>query len=206
MTELEIALALTTISAIVGPIIVTKYKYYLESKRKKEDPLGASIKLNSVVDQQLVSLKNELDACRVWVSQFHNGGNFYPTGKSIQKFSIFYEHVKPNVKTVRETFTNLPVSLFNKPMAHLYDDGEILISNYKKDETYGLDSYASETGSKSVYIFALNSPNDEFLGTLGIEYCNRAKQLTEDQLVEARVKAITIGTLLSTYLYQTNKK
>ena len=205
MTELEIALAITTLSAIVGPITVTKYKHYLESKREKEDPLGASIKLNSTIDQQLILLKNDLDACRVWISQFHNGGNFYPTGRSIQKFSIFYEHVKPNVKTVRETFTNLPVSLFNRPMAHLYNDGEILIPNFKKGENFGLETFAQDTGAKSVYIFALNSPNDEFLGSLGIEYCNKPKQLNQDQLIEARVKAITIGTLLSTYLYPINK-
>jgi hypothetical protein len=52
----------------------------------------------------------------------------------------------------------------------------------------------------------MKSINDEFIGTLGVEYCNRVKNLNEDQLTEARTKAISIGTLLSTYLYETPKK
>lgn len=205
MTDLEVALLVTTISAVVGPIVVTKYKHYLYNKTKKEDPVVSSIKSNMLVDEQLEQLKIELDACRIWISQFHNGGNFYPTGKSIQKFSIFHEIVKPGVKGISETYKNIPVSLFTKPFMHMYENAEILISNYSKDDGFGLSTFAEGTGVKSSYMFALNSINDEFIGTLGIEYCSRVKSLNDEQLNEARTKAITIGTLLSTYLYETPK-
>jgi len=204
MTDLEVALLVTTISAIVGPIAVARYKHYLYTK--KDDPVVASIKSNMLVDEQLEQLKSELDACRIWISQFHNGGNFYPTGKSIQKFSIFHEMVKPGVKSISEIYKNIPVSLFTKPFMYMYENSEILIQNYSKDDQFGLQTFAEGTGSKSSYMFALNSINDEFIGTLGIEYCNRVKSLNEEQLNEARTKAITIGTLLSTYLYETPKK
>lgn len=206
MTDLEVALLVTTISAIVGPIVVAKYKHYLYNKSKKEDPIVSSIKVNMLVEEQLEQLKNELDGCRVWLSQFHNGGNFYPTGKSIQKFSIFHEITKLGVDSIREIYTNIPVSLFSKPLMELHENGEVLIPNYSKNESYGLSTFAEGTGAKSSYIFALNSINDEFIGTIGIEYCNRAKNLSDEQLNEARTKAISIGTLLSTYLYETSKK
>jgi len=206
MTDLEVALLVTTISAIVGPIVVAKYKHHLYLKSKKVDPVVSSIKSNMLIEEQLEQLKNELDGCRVWLSQFHNGGNFYPTGKSIQKFSIFHEITKPGVKTIRETYTNIPVSLFVKPLMSLYENKEILIPNYSKGENYGLATFAEGTGAKSSYIFALNSINDEFIGTIGIEYCNKVKNLSGEQLNEARTKAISIGTLLSTYLYETPKK
>lgn len=206
MTDLEVALLVTTISAIVGPIAVTRYKHYLYNKGKQDDPVVSSIKSNMLVDEQLEQLKGELDACRIWISQFHNGGNFYPTGKSIQKFSIFHEIVKPGIKSISETYKNIPVSLFTKPFMHMYESSEILISNYSKDDKFGLSTFAEGTGVKSSYMFALNSINDEFIGTLGIEYCSRAKTLNDEQLNEARTKAITIGTLLSTYLYETPKK
>lgn len=205
MTDLEVALLVTTISAVVGPIVVAKYKHYLYNK-KKEDPVISSIKSNMLVDEQLEQLKIELDACRIWISQFHNGGNFYPTGKSIQKFSIFHEMVKPGVKGISDIYKNIPVSLFNKPFMHMYENSEILIPNYSKNDEFGLQTFAEGTGSKSSYMFALNSINDEFIGTLGIEYCSRVKSLNGEQLNEARTKAITIGTLLSTYLYETPKK
>lgn len=206
MTDLEVALLVTTISAIVGPVVVAKYKHYLYTKSKKVDPIVSSIKANMLVEEQLEQLKNELDGCRVWLSQFHNGGNFYPTGKSIQKFSIFHEISKPGVKSISEIYKNIPVSLFTKPFMHMYENSEILISNYSKDDTFGLSTFAEGTGAKSSYMFALKSINDEFIGTIGIEYCNRVKNLSDDQLTEARTKAISIGTLLSTYLYETPKK
>ena len=88
----------------------------------------------------------------------------------------------------------------------LHENKEILIPNYNKNESYGLSTFAEGTGAKSSYIFALNSINDEFIGTIGIEYCEKPKTLNDDQLTEARTKAISIGTLLSTYLYETPKK
>lgn len=206
MTDLEIALLVTTISAVVGPIVVAKYKHHLYNKSKKDDPVVSSIKSNMLVEEQLEQLKDELDACRIWISQFHNGGNFYPTGKSIQKFTIFHEITKPGVKSISNIYKNIPVALFTKPFMHMYENGEILVSNYSKDDNFGLSTFADGTDAKSSYMFALNSINDEFIGTLGIEYCNRVKNLNGEQLNEARTKSIAIGTLLSTYLYETPKK
>ena len=137
MTDLEVALLVTTISAVVGPIVVAKYKHHLYNK-KKEDPVVSSMKSNMLVDEQLEYLKSELGACRIWISQFHNGGNFYPTGKSIQKFSIFHEMVKPGVKGISDTYKNIPVSLFTKPFMYMYDNSEILIPNYSKNDEFGL--------------------------------------------------------------------
>lgn len=206
MFELELAILVAVISAIIGPIIVTRYRHYLNSKKEKIDPVVSSIKANMLVEEQLEQLKDELGACRLWISQFHNGGNFYPTGKSIQKFSIFHEITKQGVKSISDTFKNIPVSLFTKPFNHMYENGEILIPNYSKHDTFGLRTFAEGTGAKSTYLFALNSINDEYIGTLGIEYCNRVKNLSDEQLNEARTKAIAIGTLLSTYLYETPNK
>lgn len=197
---MELAILVVIISAVVGPLLVTRYRHYLNN-RTKVDPIKSALQTNMLVDDQLEQIKDELDACRVWISQFHNGGNFYPTGKSIQKFSIFHEMYTPGVNPISDTFKNIPVSLFSKPISHLYSDGEILISNYKKGNHFGLKTFAEGTGAKSSYLFALNSINDEFIGTLGIEYCSRVKKLSEEQLNTARTKSISIGTLLSTYLY-----
>ena len=199
MFELEIAILVVVISAVVGPLLVTRYRHYLNNK--KVDPIKAAIEVNNLVEEQLDGIKDELDADRVWISQFHNGGNFYPTGKSIQKFSIFHEIYTPGISHISETFKNIPVSLFSKSISHLYSDGEILIPNYSKEDKYGLKTFADGTSAKSSYLFSLNSINDEFIGTLGIEYCSRVKKLNEEQINEARSKSITIGTLLSTYLY-----
>ena len=205
MIELEITILVVVISAIVGPLLVTRYRHYLNNKTKT-DPIKSAIDCNNLVTDQLEQLKDELDADRIWISQFHNGGNFYPTGKSIQKFSIFHEQCTPGVNHISDTYKNIPVSLFSKSISHLYSDGEILIPNYSKKDYFGLKTFADGTNAKSSYLFALNSINDEFIGTLGVEYCARVKKLNEEQLNEARTKSITIGTLLSSYLYEGKKK
>lgn len=205
MTELEIVLIATTLSAVIGPIVVTRYRYYLENKKKKKNPVGNSLKHTVLIDDQIADLRTELDACRVWVCQFHNGGNFYPTGASIQKFSIFYETVKQGAVGIKHVFQNIPVSLFAKPISHVYEEGELLIPNYKQHEDYGLKLIAEGTNARSSYVFALNSIDGEFLGTMGVEYCSRARKLNDEQLNECRTTAITVGTLLSTYLYGTDK-
>jgi len=204
---MEMAILIAIITGLIGPILVTKYKFYLESRRKKkEDPVVASIKYHDLVENQLDEIKNEIDCCRIWISQFHNGGNFYPTGKSIQKFSIFYEKLKPGASSIREIYTNIPVSLFTRPFMHMYENKEILIPNYFKKDNHGLLNFAEGTQAKSSYLFALFSLQEEFIGTLGIEYCGRAKTLNDEQIEYLRDKSITIGTLLSTYLYETQKK
>jgi len=204
MTELEIVLIATTLSAVIGPIVVTRYRYYLDNKKKKKNPVANSLKHTVLIEEQISELRTELDACRVWISQFHNGGNFYPTGTSIQKFSIFYEAIKPGGIGIRSIFQNIPVSLFAKPTNHIYEEGELLIPNYKQHEDYGLKTIAETTNARSSYIFALNSIDGEFLGTMGVEYCSRARKLTDEQLSECHTTAVTIGTLLSTYLYGTD--
>jgi len=195
------------LTGVVGPILYLIISKHLQKeKNKKTDVVKDAIKNTMIVEDELEEIREEFNSDRAWISQFHNGGNFYPTGKSIQKFSIFHEIVKPGVKGISEVYKNIPVSLFTKPFMHMYENSEILISNYSKDDTFGLSTFAEGTGAKSSYMFALNSINDEFIGTLGIEYCSRVKSLSDDQLNEARTKAITIGTLLSTYLYETPKK
>lgn len=198
------ALFVVGVSSILGPLIVAKYKNYLIKKNKEEDPLVTSIESNKLVDEQLRDIKEELKVDRIWVSQFHNGGNFFPTGKSISKFSITFEHTEPGVPSLSEIFKNIPVSLFNEPLRELYENNEVLIPDFKNDERLGLNKFSSPIPPKSTYMFALKTLDGLFIGNLGVEYINRKKKLSEDDLQFIRNKSIAIGTIISTYLYKTD--
>jgi len=82
------------ITAVIGPLLMTWFKNKLETKPTKS-LVEEAIDLNELVSEQLEIIIDELEADRIWIAQFHNGGYFYPTGKSIQKFSIFYENITP---------------------------------------------------------------------------------------------------------------
>ena len=185
------------ITAVFGPIAVTwfKTKYKPESTTS---PVDEAIELNSLVDDQLDVIMEELKCDRVWISQFHNGGHFYPTGKSIQKFSIFYEKVTIDTIPSQHTFQNIPCSLFPKAMSALYKEGEISVPNLES-ETYDLLAVAKPYGSKSFYLVALDDLQGKFIGVLSVDFKEEYK-LSKEDWIFIRQKAGVIGTLLDGYL------
>jgi len=191
-------IAVALITAVFGPIAVAWAKSQFETKPTDKNLVDEAIELNSLVDEQLGVILKELEADRVWIAQFHNGGHFYPTGKSIQKFSIFYEKTTPNTQSIQTTFQNVPVSLFPKAMATLYKEGEIAIPTYE-GEDYDLTSVSRPYGTKSFYMISLNDLHDKFIGVISISYDTEYK-LSKEDWIFIRQKAGVIGTLLDEYL------
>ena len=77
------------ITAVLGPIMVNWVKLKME-KKDSSTPMRDALETSTLIDIQLEQIMEELECDRIWIAQFHNGGVFYPTGRSIQKFSIFY--------------------------------------------------------------------------------------------------------------------
>jgi hypothetical protein len=190
------------ITAVIGPVVMAWVQAKLASKTKIS-PLKESIDLNELVDNQLDLLMDELDCDRIWIGQFHNGGHFYPTGKSIQKFSIFYEKITPEISAIQHIFQQIPVSLFPKSLSKLYKEGELGIVNYDTDETYDLSMFAKDYNTKSFYMLAIDDLNDHFIGVMGISFNNKEHKLSKEEWIFIRQKVGAIGSLLTGYL---NKK
>ena len=190
------------ITAVIGPLIVTWVQAKLATKQKIS-PLKESIDLNELVDNQLDMMMDELDCSRIWIGQFHNGGHFYPTGKSIQKFSIFYEKLTPATSAIQHIFQQIPVSLFPKALSKLYKDGELGIVNYNNDETYDLSVFAKDYNTKSFYMLAIDDLDDHFIGVMGISFNDKEHKLSREEWIFIRQKVGAIGSLLTDYL---NKK
>tara|TARA_R110000744_G_scaffold147519_2_gene260447 strand:- start:513 stop:1127 length:615 start_codon:yes stop_codon:yes gene_type:complete len=194
LTTIVVAL----ITAVFGPIAVAWAKNKFTSK-PSTCALDDAISLNTLVDEQLESMMVEMEADRIWVSQFHNGGHFYPTGKSIQKFSIFYEKTTPGTLPSQHTFQNIPCSLFAKSLAELNKEGEIAVPNFNNYNTFDLQGVAEQHGTKSFYLISLEDLNGKFTGTLAISY-NEEYKFDKDDWIYIRQKAGVIGTLLDNYL------
>lgn len=193
------------ITAIIGPIIVNWARLKMEKKADKT-PMREALDASSIIDTQLENILSELECDRVWIAQFHNGGHFYPTGKSIQKFSIFYEKSTPNLPPLLHTFQNIPVSLFPRVLSKVYQDQEIAVDDVSTaDDTYGLEYMTTQFGTKSMCAVGLYSLDNHLIGVLNISY-KESHRITRDEWILIRQKAGAIGTLLSEYLYATNKK
>jgi hypothetical protein len=192
------------ITGVVGPIAVLYIKSKLEKKKVKPDMVKETLRVSELVTTKIEHIKEEFDADRVWVTQFHNGGNFYPTGKSMAKFSIMYETVNPGVGSVQGNFHNIPVNLFSKSINELLSNDVIEIPDFKDETvaTYGLKYIAEDTGCKSGYLFAIKSIDDKFIGTLGLDYTKRKKKLDMESINHLQVHASSLGGVLMTHLEQ----
>ena len=193
------------ITAIIGPIIVNWARLKMEKKADKT-PMREALDASSIIDTQIENILAELECDRVWIAQFHNGGHFYPTGKSIQKFSIFYEKSTPNLPPLLHTFQNIPVSLFPRVLSKVYQDQEIAVEDVSTaEDTYGLEYMTTQFGTKSMCAVGLYSLDDHLIGVLNISF-KEPHRITRDEWILIRQKAGVIGTLLSEYLYATTNK
>lgn len=206
MSEIQIIvpiiIALTT--SIFGPLLVK----WVEKKfinKLNNDPLRDAIQHNEIIEQQLDAILQEVDCDQIYIAQFHNGGHFYPTGKSIQKFSVFYEITTPDTNSLKTLFQNIPVSLFSKQFSLLYEKGEIIIEDMNVGPTYGLDLYQADgPGCKSIYLFAIKGLDNRIIGIMGVHYVGKKHKFTPNEWIFIRQKIGAIGNLMANYL--TNKK
>ena len=192
------------ITGVLGPVLLLFIKNKLEKKTEKPDMVLETLKVSELVMTKLEHIKEEYKSDRVWITQFHNGGNFYPTGKSIAKFSIMYEVVGPGVPSVQSNFRNIPVNLFSRSINNLLENGSIEIPDYKDETvaTYGLKYIAEDTGCKSGYLFAIKTIEGKFIGTLGLDYTKRKTKLDNDSINDLEHQSALIGGVLMTHLQQ----
>jgi hypothetical protein len=190
------------ITGVLGPILVLVLKHYYEKKKDKPDMVTETLEVSERVMHKLDQIKEDFNADRVWVTQFHNGGHFYPTGKSIAKFSVVYETVNIGVGSIQSNFQNIPVSLFSKSTNELLDNDIISIADYKDPtiETYGLKYVAEESNCKSGYLFAIKTIENKFIGCLGIDYTKRKTKLDLESITQLSIDAAIIGGVLNNHL------
>ena len=185
------------ITALVGPAGLEYVKAKL-SKATSKDIVRDDIDRNLVIIDEIADIRETLDGDRIWICQFHNGGHFLHAHKSIQKFSITYEDVKPGVSSVTYLFTDVPLSLYSRAMKHIMENRYLWIPNFKEASvaTCGLKTAAEATGTGATYAIGLfDMETDKCIGTMGIDYRDPTK-LTQDQ----KNLLIERGSRLSGYL------
>lgn len=190
------------ITGFAGPVLVQVIRQYIEKRKEKPDMLTDALETSEKVMDKLDHIKAEYEADRVWITQFHNGGHYYPTGKSIAKFSLIYETVNIGVGSVQNNFQNIPVNLFSKSINYLLEHDIIEIPDYKDEtiSTHGLKYIAEDTGCKSGYIFAIKGFDGKFIGSLGLDYTKKKTKLTPEDIHHLFNYATSISGVLSNHL------
>ena len=192
------------ITGVLGPVILLFIKSKIDKRQEKPDMVLETLKVSELIMTKLEHIKDEFKCDRVWITQFHNGGNFYPTGKSMAKFSIMYEVVGPGITSVQGNFHNIPVNLFSRSINQLLENDAIEIPDFKDETvaTYGLKYIAEDTGCKSGYLFAIKTIDGKFIGTLGLDFTKRKTKLDMESINHLQQHSASIGGVLMTHLNQ----
>jgi len=190
------------ITGVLGPVSLLYVKNLLDKRKTKPDMVTEALKVSELITSKIDHIKEEFKVDRVWVTQFHNGGHFYPTGKSMAKFSIIYESVNPGVSSIQTSFQNIPVNLFSRSINQLLENDVIEIPDYKDETiaTYGLKYVAEESNCKSGYLFSIKTIDDKFIGTLGLDFTKRKTKLDMESINHLQVHATAIGGVLMGHL------
>ena len=200
--ESFIMVSVAFITGVLGPILVIFVRNWLESRKKKPDMVRDTLRVSELITQKIEHIKEEFHADRVWIAQFHNGGNFYPTGKSMAKFSIIYETVNLGTTSIQSNFHNIPVNLFSKAINELLQNDTIEISDFKNETiaTFGLKYVAEESGCKSGYLFSIKTIDEKFIGILGLDYTKKKTKLDMESINHLQVHATSVGGVLISHL------
>jgi len=205
MTNLELFASIATafIVSAIGPTVVEWAKSKFAKPEPITDPVKEELAKSCVINKELETILDTLGADRVWISQFHNGGKFLHSPKSIQKFSVFHEVNANGVSPIAHTFRNIPASLYSRAFDELLKHGSIFIADFNDETiaTFGLKGGAEAVGTRASYVFGLfNLGTNEFMGTLGIDWVKKPKQLKQEQLVYLSAEANRLSGYISNFL------
>jgi hypothetical protein len=170
---------------VAGPIAVTYYKHLLYRKslliRKKKEDFNTILNIQESVNTSLNELQSKYNLDRLWVAQFHNGGNFWPGNKSMKKMSVTFESTAAGIAADIMKMQNVPLSFFSSCLQKLNNGEDGIKIDVYVESDFALKDYWQTKGTNTVYLFPIRSIEDLFIGVLGVEFVRQDEELTEEQ-------------------------
>ena len=158
----------------IGAVVVAVIKSYKNTK-KEIDTLPKKIKYQVNIDDIIISkmedLKELLNADRVQVYDFHNGGH-YANGRSALKTSCSYEVIRTGVSHKQSYLQSIPLSCLSRFVSKLMNDGFLEVKNLEeiKDDMPSTYQLKKDMEINSFYDVILNNKNGEPIGFLAVQY------------------------------------
>lgn len=170
-----ILVGITAVISAAGTLVVTASK----TKKQIEDTIPKKLKrqcnIDTIIIQRMEDVKELLQADRVQIYDFHNGGH-YANGRSALKTSCTYEVTRAGVKGYQMYLQSLPLSAIPRFTKTLLDNGELDVLNLEsiKDNMPGAYNIKKEQEVGGFYDIILENKDKEPIGFLGIQYVNNS--------------------------------
>ena len=169
----------------IGAVIVAVIKSYKNTK-KEIDTLPKRIKNQVNIDDLIISkmedLKEFLNADRVQIYDFHNGGH-YANGRSALKTSCTYEVIRTGINHKQNYLQSIPLSCLSRFVSKLMNDGFLEVRNLEeiKDEMPSTYQLKRDMQINSFYDVILNNKNGEPIGFLAIQYVKNKYNILKEK-------------------------
>lgn len=145
-----IELLVTSFTSIIVALVGAGFFKRIADNKKKNrsrDSLLQQIKKDEIIHLAIRDVRRRYNADRVYIWQFHNGGNFYTTSP-IQRLSITYERNSDGLERKAEKNQNMLVTSFTNYIKDIID-GNMYYSDINNMSDIALRSLENSNGTKS---------------------------------------------------------
>ena len=166
-----IELSITSLTSIVIALIGAGFFRRMSERKlkaKSKENLLEQIKKDEIVHLAIRDLRRKYNADRVYVWQFHNGGNFY-TNAPMQKMSITYERNSDGLERKAQKNQNLLVSNFTSYIKDVMDLN-MFFSNINDVEDIGLRAIMQSNGTKSHVAVPIFDRDQHLVGIFSMDW------------------------------------
>lgn len=189
-------------TGIAGPLLVTYLRHKLSIRKnlelaKRRRDFNLTIDTQQKINKTLNEVQQKFNLDRIWIAQFHNGGNFYPGNKCMKKMSVTFESTKPGISTDILKLQNLPVSFFSEVLQKMNSEQlGYVVETSQEAENNAFKSFWINRGVLRSYLFPVVCLEGGFIAVLGVDYVNRDEMLPDTVYRELELEA----RLLSGYV------
>ena len=196
---------MTSITSIIVALIGKDYFRKKEDKKRKEkskEDLMEQIERDEIIHLALRDVRRQFHADRIYIWQFHNGGNFY-TESSMQKASITYERCSEGLERKSEKYQGVLVSLFAWYMKQVMMN-ESYFLDMEEIEDIGIRSLCTGNGTKSHVATPMFDDKNHLIGILCMDWVFSSIPLeiiTDGKFNQEFIQEVTqLSASLKTYL------
>ena len=181
-------LGLAAIIAAIGVLIKA-----VKSTKKEIDSLPKRIKKQVNIDDFIISkmeeVKEQLNADRVQVYDFHNGGH-YSNGRSALKLSCSYEVCRNGIQPKQSQLQSIPISCISKFTNKILNDEKFEAKNLEeiKEEMPATYQLKRDMQLNSFYDIAIKNSKNEVIGFLAVQFVKNPYSVKSEKDKEAILK------------------
>jgi len=165
-------------------ITIEQLKVLIDGGEKEfKKNFNKSIKASSIVNGMLDKLLYSLNADRVYVFQYHNGGSNI-TGIPFARCSNTHERCEVGVESKIGLYQGLPLAMYGFRNDLIADNKVIKVQKLEDIRETDKSAYnlMKDQNIKSLYVAGLYTDKCMPLGFLGVDYIRQERILTEEDL------------------------